>query len=107
MVLSTRSEYFSALLQRSEDLESEGGGGSSEQKQQLPTLQLHGVTAGVCVCVRVFEGVKGFSHGASLHLASLAAEQLEPCRRRCTYAHALVQTWASHRRSSEPFLKTL
>jgi len=31
----------------------------------------------VCVCVSGFsEGVNGFSHGASLHLASLAAEHL-------------------------------
>lgn len=48
VILSTRSEYFSALLQLSDDAPSRNNspGGQRQHDNQLQQLELHGVTAG-------------------------------------------------------------
>jgi hypothetical protein len=61
VILSTRSEYFSALLQLSDDAPLQTrSAGQRQHDDQLQQLQLHGVTAGAClakVACSVFGGL--------------------------------------------------
>ena len=50
VILSTRSEYFSALLQLSDDAQLQTrSAGQRQHDDQLQQLELHGVTAGACL----------------------------------------------------------